>query len=82
MLKDEQVMNQIVNVFHSKNLIRYVPLQGAEMDNFIRLYTPSVKVYQANSFVLTDYLNACYKKFVQLPVEKRQNNPDSAMFRQ
>jgi hypothetical protein len=82
MFKDEQVMSQIANVFNSKSLTRYIPLRGAEMDNFIRLYTPSVKVYQGNSFVLTDYLNACYKKFVQLPVEKRQINPDSAMFRQ
>jgi hypothetical protein len=80
MLKDEQVREQIAKVFIAKNLAAFVPLKGAEMDTFIRLYTPTVNMYQANDFVLPAYLNISYKKFMQLPAEKRQFNADSSVF--
>lgn len=82
MLKDEQLRNQIAQVFSAKNLAAFVPLKRAEMEAFIRLYTPTVNVYEANSFSLPDYLNTCYKKFMQLPIEKRQINADSSLFQQ
>ena len=82
MLQNEQTYAQIAKAFSPENLARFLPLKGTEMDNFIRMYTPSIKVYTANSFNMADYLNTSYKKFIELPVEKRQNMPDSAMFRQ
>jgi hypothetical protein len=80
MLKDEQVREQIARVFSAKNLAAFVPLKGAQMEAFIRLYTPTVNVYLSNDFVLPAYLNTSYKKFMQLPAEKRQFNADSSVF--
>lgn len=82
MLQNEQTYAEIAKAFSPKNVANFVPLKGVELDNFINAYTPSLKVYQANNFNMADYLNACYKKFMQLPIEKRQILPDSAVFHQ
>jgi hypothetical protein len=74
-LKDFDTMDKIAIIFASKNLSRYVPLTGTDMDNFIALYTPNVKEYTRNNFNLAAYLNACYKKYSALPQDKRK--PDS-----
>lgn len=59
-------------VFKPKNIGKYVPLTGQELDDFINLYTPTPAVYNANDFNLVNYLNACYKKYQALPADKRQ----------
>lgn len=82
MLQDEQTYAEIANAFSPKNIGNFVPLKGIELNTFIDIYTPSIKVYKANNFNMADYLNACYKKFMQLPAEKRQILPDSAVFQQ
>lgn len=82
MLQNEQAYADIAKAFSPKNVANFVPLKGVELDNFISAYTPSIKVYQANNFNMADYLNACYKKFMQLPIEKRQILPDSAVLHQ
>lgn len=82
MLQDEQTYVEIAKAFSPKNVANFVPLKGVELDNFIKVYTPSIKVYKANNFNMADYLNACYKKFMLLPPEKRQILPDSAVFNQ
>ena len=82
MQKDEKVRKEIAKVFSAKRLAAFIPLKDAEMEAFIRLYTPAVNVYLANDFVLPQYLNNCYKKFMQLSPEKRQINADSSVFRQ
>jgi hypothetical protein len=82
MQRDEQTYVEIAKAFSAKNVTNFVPLKGAELDNFTRMYTPSLKVYTANTFNLTDYLNACYKKFMLLPTQKRQIIADSTVFNQ
>jgi len=82
MLQNEQAYADIAKAFSPKNVANFVPLKGVELDNFISAYTPSIKVYQANNFNMVDYLNTCYKKFMQLPIEKRQILPDSAVLHQ
>jgi hypothetical protein len=82
MLQNEQIYAEVARAFTPENVTNFVPLKGAELDNFIRMYTPSLKVYTANTFNLTDYLNACYKKFMLLPTQKRQIIADSTVFNQ
>lgn len=79
-LADEQTYAEIAKAFSPANISRFVPLKGVELSNFISSYTPSIKVYKANSFNMAEYLNGCYKKFMKLPAEKRQIMPDSALF--
>lgn len=82
MLMNEQTYAEIAKAFSPDNVARFVPLKGAELRNFINRYMPSIKVYQASSFNMADYLNTCYKKFMELPADKRQTLPDSTIFRQ
>lgn len=65
------MMYNISLVFTPKTIGKYVPLTSPELDNFIALYTPSPAVYYANGFNMVNYLNACYKKYQELPPEKR-----------
>ncbi|MFA6249047.1 MAG: hypothetical protein WC615_19045 [Mucilaginibacter sp.] len=65
------IMYNISLVFTPKTIGNYVPLTGPELDNFITLYTPTPAVYSANDFNLVNYLNDCYKKYQELPTEKR-----------
>jgi len=70
--RDYDIMYNISLVFTPKTIGKYVPLTGLELDNFITLYTPTPSVYTANDFNLVNYLNACYKKYQELPPEKRE----------
>ena len=71
LLENEKVRDEITNVFKPDNIAKYVPLTGTDLENFILLYIPSVKVYTANDFNLTNYLSASYKSFMALPPDKR-----------
>jgi len=70
---DEGTTEQVDKVFSPGNLQKYVPLEGQEMDNFIVLYRPNIEEFKSPEFNLTLYLNACYKKFMQLPADKRRS---------
>jgi hypothetical protein len=70
-LQDQQVQDRINRVFTPVSVAKYVPLRGKDLDDFIALYTPTVKEYNSNDFVLAVYLNDCYKKYLKLPEDKR-----------
>lgn len=70
-LENEKTRDEIARVFTADNIAKYVPLTGPELDNFILLYIPSVKVYTAPEFNLTNYLSASYKSYLALPPDKR-----------
>lgn len=74
--KDDRTRAKIANVFNADTLQNYLPIRGQELDNFIRLYTPDTKIFTAPAFNLTVYLNACYKKFMQMPPEQRKAKPE------
>jgi hypothetical protein len=70
-LQDQQVQDKINRAFAPANIAKYVPLKGKDLDGFIALYTPTVKEYNSNDFVLAVYLSDCYKKYLKLPEDKR-----------
>ncbi len=70
---NDEKQQQIYDVFKAQNLKNYLPITGQEMENFIILYTPDVKTYYSPDFILTVYLNTCYQKFLDIPVEDRQS---------
>ncbi|OOQ59201.1 peptidase associated/transthyretin-like domain-containing protein [Mucilaginibacter pedocola] len=74
-LQDFDTMDHIHEVFVPETIGKYVPLKDEELDNFISLYTPSVKVYTDKDFNLVSYLSDCYKKYEALPPEKRKPEP-------
>jgi hypothetical protein len=65
-------MDKIAAVFQPKIIAQYVPLTGQDLDNFINLYTPAAKIVMAKDFNLTNYLDACFKKYQALPPDKKQ----------
>jgi hypothetical protein len=69
--KKEDTQDEITKVFSHDNIAKYVPLTGAELDNFILLYIPSVKTYTSTDFNLAAYLDKSYKAFMELPPDKR-----------
>ncbi len=71
LLENGKTSDEIAKIFTADNIAKYVPLKGTDLDNFILLYIPSVKVYTASEFNLTNYLNASYKSFMALPPDKR-----------
>lgn len=73
-LKDFDTMDEIAAVFSEKNLTKYVPLTGQDMENFISLYRPDVKTYTQSNFDLIAYLNKCYQKYKGLSPKERQAN--------
>jgi hypothetical protein len=79
--KENQVEQEIDKLFTPKSLAQYLPLKGQDMDAFIVLYKPAVNTYISNSFVLIDYLNTSYKKFMQLTLEQRLIKADSVAFK-
>jgi hypothetical protein len=70
---DDKTQLQIKKQFSADNLKNYVPLEGQEMENFMLLYTPSLRVYRSNEFDFPLYVNKCYKDFMKLPEEKRKS---------
>lgn len=72
MLQSQQVQDEIMKVFSPENIVKYVPLNDEDMNDFILLYIPSVKTYTSPDFNLTTYLDASYKKFQKLtPAERK-----------
>jgi len=69
--RDGETELQIDKIFSPENLQNYLPIKGQEMNNFILLYRPSIKVYR-DKFNLTLYIDSCYKEFVKIPIDKRQ----------
>ena len=69
--KEEQQMDELTTVFSPKNVEKYVPLKGKDMDDFLVLYTPGIDVYFRYDFNLLSYLNDCYQKYLKLPEDKR-----------
>ncbi|RFZ83325.1 hypothetical protein DYU05_14415 [Mucilaginibacter terrenus] len=74
-LHEFEVVDRINAVFTPQIISRYVPLKGEELDNFINLYTPTVKVFTNEEFNLLNYLNTSYKKFQELSPDKRKPQP-------
>lgn len=70
---DDKTQVEIKKRFSVDNLKNYVPLEGQELQNFIILYTPSVKLYRSRNFDFPLYVNEKYKEFVKLPEEKRKS---------
>ena len=63
----------IYDVFQAKNLQKYLPIKGTEMDNFIILYTPDIATYYDPGFNLVSYLNTSYQKFLEMPEADRKS---------
>lgn len=70
--KDRVISEQISQVFTPANISQYVPLKGADMDNFLLLYTPDVKEYTDKRFALLPYVNACYQNWQTLTPEQKK----------
>ena len=70
-VKNEEIQDEIADVFSADNIARYVPLKEPDLDNFILLYIPSVKTYTSKDFNLANYLNISYKKYQELPLDQR-----------
>jgi hypothetical protein len=66
------IMDKIQAVFQPKIIAQYIPLTGEDLNNFINLYTLTPKIVTEKDFNLTNYLNACLKKYQKLPPEKRR----------
>ena len=72
-MADEEMKLQIAKVFGPENIQNYLPLKGQELSNFIIIYIPDVKTYVSSKFNLLLYLDACYKKFLTIPLKDRQS---------
>jgi len=70
-LKEQREQDEVNKVFVPAIVGKYVPLKGKDMDDFITLYTPDIKVYYHNEFNLAAYLNDCYARYLKLPEDKR-----------
>lgn len=70
---------QIAEVFNAATLAPYLPITGQELSNFIILYMPDVKTFYDKDFKITEYLSTCYRKFMQMPAEKRQSKTEFAL---
>ena len=70
--KKYAVMDKIEAVFKPDIIAQYLPLTGADLPNFINLYTPTPEIVTKKDFSLVNYLNACYKKYQGLRPEERQ----------
>jgi len=63
---------EISAIFTADNISHYLPLKGADLDNFLLLYTPDIKVYNSKGFNLLAYLNTSYKAFSTLTPSQRK----------
>ena len=70
---DDKTTLEIKRKFSPNFLKDYVPFTGQEMENFILLYTPSLKVYRDREFDFTLYINNSYKEFMKLPEDQRKS---------
>ncbi len=71
--EEERVLSQeISTIFTADNISHYLPLRGADLDSFLLLYTPEIRVYNNEDFNLLSYLNASYKTWLGLSAEQRK----------
>jgi len=72
--KEHQLMlyDEISTIFTADNISHYLPLKDAELNNFLSLYTPDIKVYNTKDFDLLEYLNTSYKTWLTLTPEQRK----------
>jgi len=71
--EEERILNnEIGTIFTPDNVSHYLPLRGADLNNFLLLYTPTVRVYNSKDFNLLTYLNTCYKEWQGLTPEQRK----------
>ena len=71
--EEERVLsNEISMIFTADNISHYLPLKGADLDNFLLIYTPTIKVYNSKAFNLAAYLNDSYKTWLTLTPEERK----------
>jgi hypothetical protein len=68
----EMVEQEIDDTFTPQKIGRLIPLRGSELQNFIFMYLPTIKVFKDPNFALTFYVNDSYKKYLSLPPEKRK----------
>ena len=72
-LSDQEMAEQdIDNAFTPQKMGRLIPLREAELQNFIFMYLPTIKVFKDPKFDLTLYVNDSYKKYLALPPDKRK----------
>jgi hypothetical protein len=70
---------QIGQVFNKTTLGKYLPITGQELTNFVILYMPDVNTFYDKNFNITEYISASYRKFMQMPIEKRQSKTEFAL---
>jgi hypothetical protein len=70
---------QIAQVFNVANLGKYLPITGQELTNFVILYMPDINTFYDKNFNISEYISACYRKFMQMPIEKRQSKTEFAL---
>ena len=71
--EEERVLSQeISTIFTADNIGHYLPLTGADLDSFLLLYTPQIKIYNSKDFNLLAYLNTSYKTWLGLSAEQRK----------
>lgn len=64
---------EISRMFNVVTLGPYLPFNGQELINFVILYKPSAETFYNPNFKMTDYLNTCYQKFMEIPADKRKS---------
>lgn len=68
----EEKEKKIDQVFNRDYVGSIVPLKGQQLDDFMTLYRPSYDfITSSNSESLAIYINDAYKKYKELPPEKR-----------
>ena len=71
--EEKRVLSQeISTIFTADNISHYLPLKGSDLDSFLLLYTPAIKVYNSKDFNLLSYLNVSYKTWLGLSPEQRK----------
>ncbi len=72
LISDSVATHQIDELFSAQNVAKLVPLRGQTLTNFIAIYLPEIKAYKSPGFNFVTYVNDCYKKFIDLPADKRK----------
>nr|WP_294794654.1 hypothetical protein [uncultured Mucilaginibacter sp.] len=70
---------EITRIFNATTLGPYLPITGQELSNFIFLYKPDANTFYDKNFNISEYISACYRKFMQMPIEKRQSKTEFAL---
>jgi hypothetical protein len=69
----ERILREEIGaIFTVDNVSHYLPLKDTDLDNFLVLYTPDIKVYNSEGFNLLEYLNTSYKTFLTLTPNQRK----------